>query len=177
MEPDGTILHDQLLIVANEWVKTSVKENSMNKCQPIIPLVALILFSANCYSDTGEENIGQRGDVSQVSRTIKLTQVDNLFLPAEISVNEGETIRFVVKNGGSSRHEMIMGSMASLKEIASMRRKFPDKAHDEANLIRLEPGEQKELVWHFSSAGIVNFACPLPGHFKRMRGTITVEKK
>lgn len=149
----------------------------MNKCQSIISFVTLILFSANSYSSTAEANIGHRGDANNVSRTIKLTQVDNMFLPAEVSVNEGETIRFVVKNGGSSRHEMIIGSMAELKEIAHMRRKFPDKAHDEADLIRLEPGEQKELVWQFSSAGIVNFACPLPGHFKKMRGTITVEKK
>ncbi|MBL8497763.1 hypothetical protein ABF87_04455 [Nitrosomonas sp. JL21] len=149
----------------------------MNKCRLIIPFATLILFSADSYSKTEEVDIGHRGNDNNVSRTVELTQVDNLFLPAEISVNEGETIRLVVKNGGSSRHEMILGSIPDLKEIANRRRKFPDKPHDEADLLRLEPGEQKELIWQFPSAGIVNFACPLPGHFKRMRGTITVEKK
>jgi uncharacterized cupredoxin-like copper-binding protein len=149
----------------------------MNKGHWIIAFVGLILFSASSHSDIGNVNIGQRGDDHAVTRIIKLTQVDNMFLPAEILVNEGETIRFVVKNGGSSRHEMIIGSMADLKAIANSRRKFPDKAHDEADLIRLEPGDQKELIWRFSSAGVVHFACPLPGHFKKMRGTITVEKK
>ncbi len=149
----------------------------MNKRLMIIPFVTLILLSANSYSATEAIDIGHPGDVGKVTRTIDLSQVDNRFLPAEITVEEGETIRFEIKNNGSSRHEMLIGSMADLKEVAGMRHKFPDKAHDEANLMRLEPGEQKQLVWQFSSAGIVNFACPLPGHFKKMRGIITVEKK
>lgn len=121
--------------------------------------------------------MGKSGDSSKVSRTIKLTQVDNMFLPSEIKVSEGETIQFVIKNGGSRKHEMLMGSMADLKKAANMRRMFPEKNHSEAHLVQLEPGEQKEFIWQFTSAGIIDFACPLPGHFKKMRGTIIVEKK
>ncbi len=149
----------------------------MNKCGLIIPLVALILFSTKSYSSAEAIDVGKPGEASKATRTIKLTQVDNMFLPAEISVSEGETIRFVIKNGGSKKHEMIIGSMADLKKIANMRRKFPEQNRVDAHLIQLEPGEQKELIWQFSKAGVVDFACPLPGHFKKMRGTITVEKK
>lgn len=147
----------------------------------IIPLLALFLFSTNSYSSAGyssrEVDIGRPGDSDKVSRTIKLTQMDNMFLPAEVKVSEGETVRFIIRNGGNNKHEMLIGSMAELKKAANTRRMFPEKDHAEVHLVQLEPDEQKELVWQFTSAGIIHFACPLSGHFKKMRGTITVEKK
>lgn len=147
----------------------------------IIPLVILVLFSTNSFSTAShsqlELDFGKPGDANKVSRIIKLTQVDNMFLPAEVKVTEGETVRFVVKNGGDHKHEMLIGPMAELKKVANMRRMYPDKEHTEAYLLQLEPGEQKELVWQFSAAGTIDFACPLPGHFKKMRGKIIVEKK
>jgi uncharacterized cupredoxin-like copper-binding protein len=155
----------------------------MNRFILIIPLVALFLFSTNSSSSASQSNgevkvdISRPGNPGEVVRIIKLTQVDNMFLPSELTVSEGETIRFVIKNGGSNKHEMLMGSMAELKRIAGMRRKFPEMNYPEAHLIQLEPGEQKELIWQFTDAGTVDFACPLPGHFKKMRGKIYVEKK
>lgn len=148
----------------------------------IIPLAALVLFSHSNLSAVPSSrevkvDIGRPGDPGEVSRIIKLTQVDNMFLPSELTVSEGETIRFVIKNGGDNKHEMLMGSMAELKKIANMRRNFPENNHPEAHWIQLEPGEQRELVWQFTDAGTVDFACPLPGHFKKMRGKIHVEKK
>lgn len=155
----------------------------MNRFYVIITLITLVLFSTNSYSNTNQSgaevktDVGGPGDPDKVSRIIKLTQVDNMFLPSELTVSEGETIRFVIKNGGNNKHEMLIGSMAELKKIANMRRMFPEKDHSEAHLVQLEPGEQKEFIWQFTNSGTINFACPLPGHFKKMRGTITVEKK
>lgn len=147
----------------------------------IIALVILALFSTHSAAAANhtrlELDIGKPGEADKVSHTIKLTQVDNMFLPAEVRVKEGETIRFVIKNGGNHKHEMLIGSMAELKKAANMRRMYPDKEHAEAHLVQLEPGEQKELIWQFTTAGTVDFACPLPGHFKKMRGKIIVEKK
>lgn len=147
----------------------------------IIPLVTWVLLSTISYASADYTNsavdIGKPGNSAKVSRIIKLTQMDNMFLPAEITVSEGETVQFVIKNGGNNKHEMLLGTKADLKKIANIRRKFPEKDHTEAHLIQLEPGEQKELVWQFNSAGTIDFACPLPGHFKKMRGIITVEKK
>ena len=147
----------------------------------IIPLIISVLFSGYGYASLVyadiDVNIGKPGSIDKVDRVIKLTQVDNMFLPAEIKVSEGETIQFVIKNGGNHRHEMLIGSMADLKKAAGMRRTNPDAAHAETNLVQLEPGEQKELIWQFTNAGVIDFACPLPGHFKKMRGKIFVEKK
>lgn len=147
----------------------------------IIPLAVLVLFSGHGYARTNhsdlDSGIGKPGTADEVVRVVKLTQVDNMFLPAEITVRAGETIQFVVKNGGNHRHEMLIGTTADLKKAAGMRRTDPDSKPDEENLLQLEPGEQKELIWQFTHAGIVEFACPLPGHFKKMRGKIIVEKK
>ena len=155
----------------------------MNRFILIISFVTLILFSGNIYSSTNRSNIESNVIYSkianhrEVSRIIKLTLVDNMFLPAEITVFEGETIKFVIKNGGNKKHEMLVGSMADLKKYAKMKRMFPEMNQSEPGLRQFEPGEQKELVLQFTNAGIVHFACPLPGHFKKMRGTIFVEKK
>ncbi|UJP04668.1 MAG: hypothetical protein LZF61_07305 [Nitrosomonas sp.] len=147
----------------------------------IIPLVILVLFCgrgyASAYADTVNVDIGQTGRADNVVREIKLTQVDNMFLPAQINVTEGETVRFTIKNGGNHKHEMLIGSMADLKKAAGMRRTHPDSEHAEANLVQLEPGVRKDLIWQFGGPGVVDFACPLPGHFKKMRGKIIVEKK
>ena len=105
----------------------------------IIPFVTLVLFSTHCYSSASypnsEVDIGKSGDLSKVSRTVKLTQVDNIFLPSEIKVSEGETIQFVIKNGGSRKHEMLMGSMVDLKKVVNMWCMFPEKNHSEAHLV------------------------------------------
>jgi len=72
---------------------------------------------------------------------------------------------------------MLLGTLADLKKAAKMRRNAPDRNDSRPGLIQLEPGDQKEIIWQFDQAGEVDFACPLPGHFKGMRGKIYVEKK
>lgn len=156
----------------------------MNKRLLIIPFVALILFSANVHSSTSRASIETRvaisnaGNPEKVARIIKITQVDNMFLPAEIAVTAGETVKFVIKNGGSRKHEMLIAPMADLKKYAKMRRNLSEGNNPEPDfLLQLEPGEEKELVWQFIKEGAVEFACLLPGHFKTMHGIIFVEKK
>ena len=47
--------------------------------------------------------------------------------------------------------------------------------HAEPNQITLAPGQQGEIVWHFSRAGTVHFACLIPGHYEAgMRGEIQI---
>lgn len=158
----------------------------MDKHLFIISLVTLILYSVSTHADisnmqmkemSAADSVGKPGDVDKVSRTIKLTLLEYMFLPNEIWVEQGETVSFIVNNRGERSHEMLIGTKNDLKNAAKMRRKYPDKDYFEPGLVQLDPGEQKELIWYFDQAGIVEFACPLPGHFKGMRGTIYVEKK
>ena len=49
---------------------------------------------------------------------------------------------------------------------------------EEPGKIILEPGKQGEIVWQFTKAGVVDFACLLPGHYEAgMKGTINVNRK
>lgn len=125
--------------------------------------------------DYNHATIGKPGDVVNVSRTINIEAYEYRFSPSEIHVRQGETIRFVVRNTGKRRHEMMIDTMEHLKQHAKMMRASPGMAHDDPNQISLYPGEEKELIWQFIQAGTVPFACPIPGHFTGMRGKIFVE--
>lgn len=146
--------------------------------------ISIVSFAAgNHHSAAEHATIGSPGDPTQVSRTIEITMVDNRFKPSEIEVKQGETIKFLVKNTGEKKHELMLGTPQELNEHGKMMKKFPDMEHpDEPNMISVDPGKTGELVWHFTEAGTVSFACPLPGHFKGMnfpgmKGTIKVEAK
>lgn len=121
--------------------------------------------------------MGQAGDPAKVSRTIEVTMGDTMrFTPDKIKVKAGETIRFFIKNAGKIPHEMVIGSMSELKEHAEMMRKMPDMQHAEPNKITLGPRQRGSIVWKFDKAGVVNFACLVPGHMEAgMVGKIEVE--
>jgi len=114
-----------------------------------------------------EDTVGKPGDPKKVSRTVKVVMSDDMkFAPASIKVKRGETIRFVVRNAGRIRHEMVIGSMKELKEHAEMMRKMPEMEHAEANQVTLDAGKTGELLWQFTRAGTFDFACLQPGHFE-----------
>ncbi len=143
-----------------------------------ISLVPAGVF-AQAYQDheEGSAAVGQLGDPGKVSRTVEITLVDNRFKPDEIKVKQGETVKFVLRNTGKKKHEMMIGSMAQLDKHAKMMKQYPDMEHSDPSMISVDPGKSGELVWQFTEAGTVNFACPLPGHYKGMRGKIIAEAK
>ena len=122
------------------------------------------------------EKLGVPGDASKVSRTVEIRMGDDMrFRPAGITVKRGETIRFVVKNDGRLKHEMVLGTMKELKDHAALMRKFPGMEHDDPNAVSVEPGKTGTLIWRFTKAGRFDFACLVPGHFESgMVGRITV---
>ena len=130
-----------------------------------------------------EGGVGSPGDPAKVSRTIEISMVENRFKPSEINVKQGETIRFLLKNEGKKKHEMMIGSPEEIDEHGKMMKKHPDVEHpDDSHMVSVNPGDTRELVWHFADAGTTYFACPLPGHFKGMnfpgmKGTINVRGK
>lgn len=120
---------------------------------------------------------GQAGDASKVDRTIELSMDDNMrFTPSQINVKAGETIRFFMKNSGKVPHEMVIGSLEELKSHAAMMQKMPGMQHAEANMVTLKPGQRGGLVWKFTQAGAVDFACLIPGHMEAgMVGKVNVQ--
>jgi uncharacterized cupredoxin-like copper-binding protein len=116
------------------------------------------------------------GDASKVSRSIAIDMSDAMrFTPSQIRVKRGETIRFVVKNSGQLKHEFNLGSEKDLKAHYELMKKFPEMEHDEPNIASVAPGGTGEVVWQFTKAGTVSFACLHPGHYEAgMKGQVKV---
>ena len=88
---------------------------------------------------------------------------------------QGETVRFVVRNTGQVPHELSLGTLQDLLAHREQMARQPGMTHAEPNQITLAPGQQGEIVWRFTRAGTVHFACLIPGHYEAgMKGQIRV---
>ena len=126
-----------------------------------------------------ETAIGKAGVATKNTRTVTVEMADNMrYTPSEIQVKKGETVRFVVKNVGKVRHELSLGTEKELLEHLEQMKKNPGMEHDEPSKITLDAGKQGEIVWQFTKAGTVNFACLMPGHFEAgLKGQVKVGTK
>lgn len=140
-------------------------------------LLSLSAFAAGSHAGGhDDEAIGKPGVASNVTRTIKVDMTDAMrFTASKIAVKQGETIRFVVRNSGKLKHEMVLGTKKELREHAEAMKKNPEMEHADANMVTLAPGKSGEIVWQFTKAGKVDFACLQPGHYDAgMKGMVTV---
>ena len=121
-------------------------------------------FTATQLSE--EKAYGKAGDPKKVTRTIRFHMSDKMrFDPAQISVRQGDTIKFVVRNNGKIMHEMVIGTMKELKEHAELMKKFPNMEHAEPYMAHVAPRKTEEIIWQFTKAGVFDFACLIAGHF------------
>ncbi|HZH29135.1 MAG TPA: cupredoxin family protein [Azospirillaceae bacterium] len=140
----------------------------------------------------GSASIGEPAKATASTRTIKIKLVDNLYEPESIQVRAGETVRFVIVNTGQLLHEFNIGTaamhaehqreMAMMMDHGMLTPTGINKAmmnmdhskmgmghsmkHDDPNSVLVEPGETKELVWKFTHAAELEFACNVPGHYE-----------
>jgi uncharacterized cupredoxin-like copper-binding protein len=123
-----------------------------------------------------ETTFGKTGDKDTVTRTVKVSMNDKMrFSPASLQIKTGDTVRFVVRNDGKVMHEMVLGTMAELKEHAELMRKHPGMEHDEPYMAHVAPGESETIVWQFTRPGEFYYGCLIPGHFEAgMIGKVVV---
>ena len=119
---------------------------------------------------------GIAGDAKSAKRVINLVMNDTMrFTPDTITVKQGETIRFIVKNNGKQMHEVVIGTKKELDEHAALMVKFPTMEHDEPYMAHVAAGKSQNLIWTFNRAGAFEFACLIAGHYQAgMVGKITV---
>ena len=133
--------------------------------------------------------IGEKGKLSEVTRTIEIKMYDNYFEPKEIKIKKGETIKFVISNNGELVHEfniatkeMHIKHQPEMMKMVENEILFPDKidmekmkemakkdhsmAHSHSNSVLLEPNEIGELIWKFSTNANLEGACNVPGHYE-----------
>lgn len=119
---------------------------------------------------------GIAGDAKTVNRTITFAMTDDMrFTPDKIDVRQGETLKFVIKNGGKVMHEMVIGTRKDLDEHAALMQKFPTMEHEEPYMAHVGPGKTGEIIWTFNKPGNFDFACLIAGHYQGgMLGKVTV---
>lgn len=122
--------------------------------------------------------IGRPGVASKATRTVHVNMTDSMrFNPSSINVKQGETVRFVVTNSGKLKHELVLGTEKELKEHYEVMKKNPEMEHADPNMVTLAAGKTGEVVWQFTKAGRVDFACLQPGHYDAgMKGAVNVTK-
>ena len=120
--------------------------------------------------------IGMPGQAASATRTVDVDMTDAMrFVPANVSVERGETVRFRVKNSGRLKHEFVLGTEGEIKEHYEVMKKNPEMEHADDNRVTVAPGKTGEVVWQFSQAGNVDFACLQPGHYDAgMKGMVSV---
>ncbi|MDZ7854810.1 cupredoxin family protein [Sphaerotilus sp.] len=160
--------------------------SKLSRTQQLITVAALALsntaFAGGTHGgghDAAETAIGKPGVAAKAARTVTIEMSDAMrYTPSDIQVKQGETVRFIVKNSGKVKHELSLGTEKELLEHLEQMKKFPDMEHDEPSKVSLAPGKQGEIVWQFTKAGAVNFACLMPGHYEAgMKGAVKVAKK
>jgi uncharacterized cupredoxin-like copper-binding protein len=131
---------------------------------------------AGGHGHHSEDLIGKAGVAAKATRTVKVDMTDGMrFSPASIDVKQGETVRFVVTNSGNLKHELVLGTEKELKEHYEAMKKNPEMEHADANMVTLAPGKTGEVIWQFTKAGKVDFACLQPGHYEAgMKGAVNV---
>ncbi len=151
-------------------------------------LISLTLASAFALTSAGafahdkhshdDEAIGKPGVATATTRSIAIIMSDTMrFTPSSFSAKQGETIRFVIKNSGSLKHEFILGTEKELKAHYELMKKNPEMEHSEPNMITLAGGQTGEVIWQFTKAGKIDFACLQPGHYDAgMKGKVMVAK-
>lgn len=144
--------------------------------QLLIAIAGLAATAAWSHDDHEASAIGEPGQVSSATRTVKVDMSDAMrFTPSRFSVKRGETVRFVVHNSGKLRHEFVLGTPQALAEHYELMKKNPEMEHADPNSVSVEPGKTGEVVWKFTKAGTVAIGCLQPGHFDAgMKGQIVV---
>tara|TARA_Y100000768_G_scaffold198747_1_gene149408 strand:- start:1660 stop:2100 length:441 start_codon:yes stop_codon:yes gene_type:complete len=132
--------------------------------------------------------IGEKGNPSEVSRTIQVKMYDNYYEPSEFNIKKNETIKFVVYNYGELVHEfniatkkmhlkhqpemmrmveneILLVDRIDRKKMKEMSKKDHSMSHSHSNSVLLEPNQSAELIWKFSTDASLEAACNVPGHY------------
>ncbi|EFH10319.1 cupredoxin domain-containing protein [Pseudoroseomonas cervicalis] len=161
-----------------------------------VAVVALGAVAAQpAAADSAYEAFGARGRAQDAKRTVDIVMRDNSYQPQRIQVRAGETVRFRVRNAGELLHEFNIGTAAMHRQhqremqamfdsgmmsatskdamagmdhsrMAGMNHGAATMGHDDPNAVLVNPGQTGEMVFKFTRAAELEFACNIPGHYE-----------
>jgi uncharacterized cupredoxin-like copper-binding protein len=104
--------------------------------------------------------------------TVDLTVHHSRFQPAELRVDKGTTVTFVVRNTDPIAHELIVGD----KKVQDLHERGTEAHHGAVpGEVSVPGGAVASTTYAFSESGTVLLGCHVPGHWDYgMRGTVEV---
>ncbi len=126
----------------------------------IFAIIALAAVSACAPAQSGE-------------RTVVIDIEHSAFSPQRLEFQQGETVRFIVKNGDPIDHELIIGN----EQVQEIHEDGTERHHGEKDgEVSIPAGGEAETTYTFEESGRLIFGCHLPGHYDYgMRGEIRVQ--
>ena len=117
--------------------------------------------------DAHQSTYGRLGDSANVSQTIEIEVSDpGRFNVDKVRVQRGRTVRLVVRNLSTMRHELVIGDPAQQAEYSKILASMPETLHEHDNVLVLAPGQTRVIIWEFGEAAFVELACHVPGHYE-----------
>lgn len=148
-----------------------------------LPMLMAAAAPARAHGPDHPMGGGSLGDPRKVTRTVEVTATDNAFSLKSLDVQNGETVRFVVRNEGMDQHEFLIGIKAEHAEHLKMMREMMEQQRrtgdagpmmEHTSGVSVAPGQTASFVWTFARTADLEFACDIPGHYEDgMRGPIT----
>jgi uncharacterized cupredoxin-like copper-binding protein len=105
-------------------------------------------------------------------RSIEVTIRHSRYLPANLDVAPGTTVRFVLKNTDPIDHEFILGN----EEVQARHETGTEPRHGAVpGEVSVPAGGEATTIYTFSQPGRLLVGCHLPGHYAYgMRGSVRV---
>ena len=155
----------------------------------MIRLIFIFLLFPNLVFAGSMKLIGEKGKLAEVDKTIEIKMYDNYFIPKNINIKRGETVKFVVYNYGDLVHEfniatkkmhlehqkemmkmiehgILLGNRIDKVKMKKVSKKDHSMSHKHSNSILLEPNKSGEIIWKFSTDVVLEAACNVPGHYE-----------
>jgi plastocyanin len=144
----------------------------MNK-RPVLCLGLFAMIGSADWRIVGSANPPMRQSVNPPSQSAKVHVVrmqGNRFVPAELTIGKGDTVRFIM--GGGGPHNVAFHDLKS-ESADRLRKLMTDQVSDLAGPLLLDPGETYNIVFADVPAGTYPYWCA-PHIAAGMKGTITV---
>jgi uncharacterized cupredoxin-like copper-binding protein len=109
---------------------------------------------------------------SEPVRTVEVTIHHSRFIPADLDVTAGTTVRFVLKNTDPIDHEFIIGD----EPVQGRHETGAEPRHGAVpGEVSVPAGGEASTTYTFSRPGRLLIGCHLPGHYAYgMRGSVRV---
>ena len=155
----------------------------------IIIIICTLLFLNSLALADKNMKIGSKGNITDVTRIIKVVMYDNYYEPSSFQIKEGETVKFEVENAGMLVHEfniankmmhtkhqpemikmaengILLAFSIDKEKMKKMAKMDKSMGHSHSNSVLLEPKQKGDIIWKFDNAVNIEVACNVPGHYQ-----------